>query len=464
MKEGFVVPTGEKIAYGMGDMAINIAYGAMNFYFLFFLTNVAGISAVVAGGIIMAAVAWDAITDYWMGLISDRTSTRMGRRRPFILFGAVPFGLCYALLWLVPFDDPRALAAYYFVIVILYKVAFTVVSIPYNSLHPELSQNYDERTSISGYRMSLSFVGTLLAAAGIMLVVDVLFPGRPAYGRSYPVQGMIFGAFMTVILLVTFAGTKERTPAVAPHAAFQGFFKSLSSTLALREFRYVLGMFIFNMVGFDLMSALLVFFLKDVIHIPEDFTFIIMAVPLVVAVASAPLWVYLGERWGKRKAYRTAALYLAMVFLACLVAPVGSKPFVIGVCVLAGVGISASQVIPFSIIPDVIEVDEYEHGTRREGAFYGVIMFLYKVSAAVAINVASLLLGLFGYVESTAGQITAQPASALWAVRILIGVGPGLCFLVSAFFVHRLPITRERFDEIKRIIQERKGSGAPAGK
>jgi GPH family glycoside/pentoside/hexuronide:cation symporter len=456
MKEGFVVPTREKFAYGMGDLAINIAYGALNFYFLFFLTNVAGISAVVAGTIIMVAVAWDAITDYWMGIISDRTFTKMGRRRPFILFGAIPFGIAYALLWFVPFNDPQVLAIYYFVIVIIYKAAFTVVAIPYNALHPELSQNYDERTSISGYRLGLSFIGTLLAAAGIMVIVDVLFPGKEAYAKSYPVQGVVFGALITVILFITFAGTKERTMPQKREGSFEGFFKSLKSTLSLREFRFVLGMFIFNMIGFDLMSAILVFFLKDVIHIPEDFTFVIMAIPLVIAVASAPLWVYLGEKWGKKKAYRAAAIYMFAVFLACLVAPVGSKPFVIGVCVFAGIGVSASQVIPFSIIPDVIEVDEYEHGTRREGAFYGVIMFLYKVAGAIAINLASLFLGALGYMESTAGQVVEQPASALWAIRILLGVGPGLCFLVSAYFVHRLPITRERFNEIKRIIEERK--------
>ncbi len=456
MKEGFIVPTREKIAYGMGDLAVNIAYGALNFYYLFFLTNVAGISAVWAGTIIMAAVAWDAITDYWMGLISDRTVSRMGRRRPYILYGAVPFGLSYALLWIVPFKDPAALGIYYFIIIMVYKAAFTVVSIPYNALHPELSQNYDERTSISGYRLGLSFVGTLLAAAGIMVVVDVIYPGKLAYAKSYPVQGVIFGALITAILFITFAGTRERVQPDRTGMKFEGFFKSLSSTLSLREFRFVLGMFIFNMVGFDLMSALLVFFLKDVIHIPEDFTFVIMAIPLVVAVASAPLWVHLGERWGKKKAYERAAVYMVLIFLACMAAPVGNKTYVIAVCVLAGVGISASQVIPFSIIPDIIEVDEYEHGTRREGAFYGVIMFLYKVSAAVAINIASVFLGVMGYVESVSGQVVEQPASALWAIRILLGVGPGLCFLVSAIFVHYLPINKERFEEIKRVIEERK--------
>ncbi len=451
MKEGFVVTVKEKLAYGLGDFAINIAYTTLGFYIVFFLVNVAGIPAKWAGLIFLIARAWDAVTDYFMGIISDRTKSRFGRRRPYILFGAVPLGITFVLLWIVPFHETFHLILYYLAITMIFNTAFTVVAIPYNSLLPELSQNYDERTSITGYRMALTFIGNLVAAAGVAVIVDVWFPGKEAYRESYPVMGMIFAVIMIVALFITFKGTTERVQ--SEEVFTEGLFKSLKSILKLKEFRFVLGMFLFNMIAFDLIQAVFIFYLKDVIRISEDLTFVIMGIPLVVAVLAAPLWIFISEKLEKRRAYISAAVYFSLSMLLCLAAPEGNMIFVIIIAVLAGIGISASQIIPFSIIPDIIEIDEYENGTRREGAFYGIIMFLYKVASAAAVGVATALLGYFGYVE---GSKIPQPESAVSAIRILIGVGPGVFFLISAVFVKFLPITRERFDEVRKALELRK--------
>ncbi|WP_455381179.1 MFS transporter, partial [Salinispira pacifica] len=215
MKEGYTVPVREKLAYGLGDFATNVAYGGIGFYFVFFLTDVAGVPAAVAGSVLLIARLWDAVTDYFMGTISDRTRSRFGRRRPYILAGSLPFGIAFLLLWLVPAGSAALLYGYYVAVTLFFNSAFTVVAIPYNSMLPELTQNYNERTSIAGYKMGLSFVGTLVAAAGIMLFVDVIFPGKPAYARSFPLMGAIFGVLITGSLLVTFAGTRERVSAPA---------------------------------------------------------------------------------------------------------------------------------------------------------------------------------------------------------------------------------------------------------
>jgi len=460
MKKDFVLSTKEKFAYGMGDFALMIGYGAIGFYLVFFLTDVAGLPAEWAGYIFLIARIWDAVTDYAMGLISDRTKSRYGKRRPYILFGAIPFGIIFSLMWIVPFESQGMLFAYYLSIVMLFNTIFTIVSIPYNALTPGMTQNYDERTSLSGFRMGLSFSGTLVAAAGIMVVVDLIFPGEEAYRSSFPVMGIIFGAIASAALIFTFLGTKER---VQDHiqAPRKSFFKNLKSILALREFRIILGMFLFNMVGFDLIQVMLIYFLKHVIHVSEDYTFVTMAVPLIVAIAAAPLWVKLGEKWGKKKAYLVAAIYLFISLMVCLVAPVGNLVFMIVLSAFVGIGISASQVIPLSIIPDVIEVDEYKNGTRQEGAIYGIIMFLYKFASAIAINVATLMLGFWGYIEVSADTVTeiVQPESAVNAIRLIMGIGPGIFFLISALFVKMLPITKERFDKIKKAIEDRKTYG-----
>lgn len=461
MNEEWVVSKKEKVAYGMGDLAINIAYGAIGFYFVFFLTDVAGLPVDWAGLIFLIARVWDAITDYAMGVISDRTKSRFGRRRPYILFGSIPFGIMFFMLWITPFESDLLLFFYYTTVTILFNTAFTVVAIPYNAMLPELSQNYDERTSIAGFKMGLSFVGTLLAAAGSAIIIDVIFPGKDVYRSSFPVMGAIFGGLIAASLLVTFTGTKERVTSFDSLSTGH-FFENLRSILKLSEFRIVLGMFLFNMIGFDLIQVVLIYFLKHVIHVSEDLSFVFMAIPLVVAIASVPMWIAIGKKWGKKNAYIFAAIYLSLSFLLCLFVPEGGMNWMIVLCVLAGVGISASQVIPFSIIPDVIEIDEHKNGVRREGAIYGVIMFLYKAASAIAINLFAVLLAFFGYLETRAGQTeidTVQPDSAILAIRIIMGVGPGICFLLSAVFVKMLPITKESFAEVKEALEQRRGGG-----
>ncbi len=460
MKKDFVIPIREKLAYGVGDTAINIAYGAIGFYMLWFIINVGGISPAKGGLIFMLARAWDAITDYLMGRISDQTKSKWGRRRPYIFFGAIPMGICFAMLWYVPQATEAMRFAYYLTVFILFNTAFTVVAVPYGSLMAEMTQNYDERTSLSGFRMGSSFVGTLLGAAGVSLIVDVLFGDLPKT-QSFPYMGMIFGVLIIGILFITASGTRER----ARHSeqAYEGFMETIGSFFKLKEFRIVLGMFLFNMIGFDIIMASFYFFIADVVKIEGDPT-VFMAIPLVIAAAASPLWIFLGERWGKQKAYIIAAFYFTAVMLLCLIAPEKNVGMTVLICALAGIGISASQIIPWSILPDVIEIDEYKNGVRREGAFFGISTFLYKVASAIAIAGTGAALGYFGYIEASpdeaiaATQVIVQPDSALMAVRGLIGVAPGICFLISAFFVYILPINKERFQEILAELEARKAA------
>lgn len=458
MKKDYVIPIREKLAYGVGDTAINIAYGAIGFYMLYFMVNVGGISPGYAGLIFGLARAWDAITDYMMGRISDATKSKWGRRRPYIFFGAIPMGICFAGLWFVPQGSELFRFFYYLIVFIMFNTAFTVVAVPYGSLMAEMTQNYDERTSLAGFRMGASFIGTLIGAAGVSLVVDVLFEGVPK-SSSFSYMGMMFGALTILILFVTAAGTRERTQ-LTEHA-FEGFFKTIGSFFKLKEFRIVLGMFLFNMIGFDIIMANFYFFIADVVKVQGDAT-VYMAIPLVIAAAASPLWIYLGNKLGKKKAYIIAAVYFSIVMLGCLVVPEGNITYTIVICALSGIGISASQIIPWSILPDVIEIDEYHNGIRREGAFFGISTFLYKVASAVAIALTGAVLGIYGYIEASpdeavkATQVIVQPESAIMAVRFLIGVAPGISFIISAIFVKFLPITKESFAEILKELEARK--------
>jgi glycoside/pentoside/hexuronide:cation symporter, GPH family len=453
MKEGFVVPLKEKIAYGLGDLANNLAITAMNFYFIFYIVNVSGLTPLLAGITFWVSRSIAAVTDLMMGIISDRTSSKFGRRRVYLLAGAVPVGVFFLMLWLIPFKDQTGLFIYYLIAMILFNVGLSVVSIPYNSLMPELTQNYDERTSISGYRMAFSFTGNLLAAAGVAVIVDNIFPGRNSYPTSYPIMGIIFGVVVILLYFFTFAFTRERVHAEAELVLGKGFWHELKSLWQVREMRYMISLFVFNQVAADIFMAMVIFFLKDVMKIGDDVTSIVMGLPLIIAVASAPLWVYLGDKMGKRRAYILGAFFYLVPLALILFVPPGSTVMVYVIAVLAGLGSSATQVLPWSMIPDVVEFDEYQNGVRREGFYMGVLQLVYKVASALIIFLATGLLGLFGYVENNPGG---QPNEALLAVRLVLGLGTGIFYTIAALFAIRLPLTRERFDEVKRLIAERK--------
>lgn len=455
MKEGFVVPVKEKIAFALGDFGNNLVITAMGFYYLFFAVNVGGLTPVLAGVTYWVSRSVAACTDLLMGILSDRTSSRFGRRRIYLLAGAVPMGVTFMLLWLSPFNSQAATFFYYLTIMLAFNVVLSFVTIPYNSLMPELSQNYDERTSISGFRMAFSFLGNLLAAAGVAVIVDNIFAGRAVYKTSYPVMGLIIGGITIVLMLACFLGTHERVHAQAEEIVGKHFWHDLKTMWQVREMRLMIVMFVLNQVGADIFMALIVFYLKDVMLIPDSLTSLVMAVPLVIAVASVPLWVFLGEKMGKRQAYVLAAFFFLIPLLMVIFAPAGNVPIVIVIAILIGVGSSATQVLPWGMLPDVIEFDEYQNGVRREGFYMGVTQLIYKVCSALTVLLFTSLIGVFGYIQDSVG---AQPASATLAIRLLMGLGTALFYLAAALFAHILPLTKERFDEVKRLVVERKAA------
>lgn len=451
MSKTNALKTREKVFYGLGDLGNNIAYGAVGFYFVFFLTDVAGLSPAWAGYVFMIARMWNAVCDLIMGIVSDRTKTRFGRRRPFLLFGAVPLAIGFAMLWIVPFSGNVQLIIYFTLIGIFFNTMYSLVSIPYNALLPELSQDYNERTSISGYKMAFSFVGSLLSAMGVTLIVDTIFPGKSSYTKSFPVMGLVMGVILAVCILFAFAGTKERVQSKAEEGS-ENVWKNLKSLIKLREFKLVLGVFIFNMVAFDVIMALYIYYLKYALDISEDLSYIFMAIPLVAAVAATPLWVAVSNKIGKEKAYTISALYFVLPLLACIFIPASNMPVTILVTVLIGVGISASQVLVFSILPDVVEADEAKNGVRREGIIYGTTMLLYKICSAIFVAIVTAALGWIGYAESADATVAAQSEGTILGIRILMGAVPAVCLVISVLFIRKLAMNKDQFDKMKQSI------------
>ncbi|MCX4363009.1 MAG: MFS transporter, partial [Clostridia bacterium] len=411
--------------------------------------------------VFLIAKFWDAVTDYLMGRISDKTKSKWGKRRVYMLFGAVPFGLAFLLLWIAPFGEGAQLGKmiYYTLAYMVFNTAWTVVYIPYKAINANMTDNYDERTSLNGIRIALANVGIILGAALFALFADgqeSLFYELFGNARhAYLASAGIFAFISIVIMLLCAGNVKERVDSIEQND--KGFFVTLKEFFKLPEFRNVMMCYLLSMIGFDIIMAVFMFFINDSLGFGGGtMAMIFVAIPLLCAIASSFVWVKLSEKFNKHKVYTIACAYMAFVLLFAIFVPASNVATTVLLCVFAGFGMSAIQILPYASVPDVVEVDEYVNGTRREGAYYGITQFMYKVANGVSIALVSAVLGAFGYKESMDGAIIEQPQSALLAVRIVLGALPGAIFLISIIFSHRANLSRERFASIKKQLDIRR--------
>jgi GPH family glycoside/pentoside/hexuronide:cation symporter len=350
--------------------------------------------------------------------------------------------------WVPPWTHPLVLAAHYGLMYMIYDTIATFVYVPYYTLTPELTLDYDERTSLSTARMLFSIVGGLIAFTLPTLLIDSFADPR----TGYFVMAIVFGGLGALPLLLTFFGTRERPEYQAMQQPTLR--ESLSAMRGNRPFQFGLGIFLLTWTTIDIIQAVLLFFIIDWLHMGST-SELIMGSVFISAAVFLPLWGWLSERWDKRRAYIAGMIFFAVVMLALIfLGPSTPLWGVFAVTTLAGVGVAAAHVIPWSILPDAIEWDELQTGQRHEGAFYSLVTLAQKVASSIALPLVGLLLAATGYVEANAGGT--QPTSALLAIRGLMGVVPSIMLLGGIVFALRYPLSRESHADIRRQLAERR--------
>jgi GPH family glycoside/pentoside/hexuronide:cation symporter len=440
-----------KIIYGSGDIGFSLTTTIVAAYFLFFLTNVVGIRPAVAGIAILIGRSWDYINDPIIGHISDRTRSRWGRRRPFLLFGALPFALAFAMMWFKPpWESVVVLTAYYAAAYLLFDTAATFVYMPYYALTPELTEDYDERTSLTSYRMFYSIFGSLLAFTIPLMIVGSFSPQN---ADKVFLMGAIFGLVSALPLLLVFATTKEKHEF---EEQTQPTFKdSLKAAFKNKPFVFGAVIYLITWVSFDIMQTVLLFFIKFVMG-REAESDLIMATIFIVAIIALPFWEWTSRKLNKRLAYAAGVAFWAVVQVI-IITMNASSPLVLilFLCGLAGIGVGAAHVLPWSIIPDAIEWDEYQTGERHEGMFYSLVTLMQKIASSIAIPLTAVFLDVTHYVPNSA----TQPASALLGIRILVGPIPALLLIIGIVFALKYPLSREEFTRVVKELDARRLKG-----
>ena len=444
------LPTWRKWMYGSGDFGFSITSTIVVAYFAIFLTDVVGIRPGIAAIAIFIGRSWDYINDPLFGYISDRTRTRWGRRRPYLLFGPIPFAIVFALMWWrPPIQGDVALVVYYAFIYVLYDAAATMIYMPYFALTPELTSDYDERTSLTSVRAFFSILGSLVAFTIPLMIVNGF---SPDHASNILRMGIIFAIVSAIPLYVVFFGTRERPEFM--NLKQPGLVESIRDSLQNRPFIFSAVIYLFTWVTVDILETFLLYFIKYVVN-RESNSDLIMATIFIVAIIALPLWVWTSRRLNKRLAYIIGMVFFGAVLLVMINLTSTTPLYLLLIlCVLAGIGVSAAHIIPWSIIPDAIEYGELKTGERHEGMFYSLISLSQKVASSVAIPLALLVLDRTGYIPNS----TQQPASAVQGIRILAGPIPAAMMCIGILFAILYPLGRERYTQIARELEDRRSA------
>jgi GPH family glycoside/pentoside/hexuronide:cation symporter len=427
------LPATTRHGYGVGAAGLAIANTAVMFFLLKYLVDGAGLSPSMAGAVLMIGKLWDAITDPIIGRLSDRTSTRFGVRRPWIALGSLPFVTAFAALWWgLPVQGLNA-GIVYSLLFIGYSTAYTAVVVPYGALTPVLSRSYDERTQINAARMGWSMAGGIFAGIGVPMMLA-------SEGGSWRMVGIVLGIASLVPLIATVIATKRYDrPVARPEDA-----GSALAVVKNAAFIRVVILFAAGWSTIAVLSAAIPFFVEQHMRAPALLDATLAAIQLS-ALAAIPLVSWLAGRFEKHGAYAITIASLAAVLVALTLLPAGHGTLTVFVALLTGPGVAAAHVLPWAMLPDVVDADRARTGLHRDGAFYGVMTFIEKIVTAIVLGALGLFLDLAGYVEGA----TAQPDSARVAILMAMGPLPAVALICAAFLAwKRPPMTRAEYESI----------------
>lgn len=436
---------GLKIGYGIGDIGSNIFIVTSGLFLLFFLINILGVKPALAGLVLLFPKLWDVISDPIMGGISDITRSRMGRRRPYLLAASIPFGIIFFLMFLTPhYNSELAKALYVGLMFAIGCTVFTVFNVPYSSMVAEMSDDYNERMSITSFRMIGSSIGVLLAGGLAMPLVEIGGGGE----AGFRFMGIVLGSMITVFCLISFFGTRKAKtlPVIDERPPFSEQVK-----IAFRNtpFKMLMMMYTFQSLGIGVLMAGLIYYVKYVMDLPEIAMGIVFPILIVTAIIFIPVWLKIGVKIGKIKAY-TIGLSILSVMLFSLFFTKSSQLNLFYVQIfLLGIGFSSFQLFPFSMLPDTIEFDELQSGMRREGIFSGIWSSAQKTAYSVGPSIVGFTLSISGFVNASV-----QPESVELGIRIIFCLFTALMILISLLPFYKYDLTEERFEEIKRMIQQ----------
>ena len=435
-----------KLFYGIGDVGNAIVNSAIQFFLLIFYTDGALLPPALVGSALLVGKIWDAINDPLFGWFSDRTSSkRFGKRRVFMIFGAIPLGLSIMLLWFVPKRlDQIGIFLWVAFTFILFDTLWTLTNVPYYSLTSELTEDYDERSSLTSFRMVLAVPAYLVGAALTPAIVGMFAVKYTGYGFI----GIIYGVIATAALLISASGFREKRDIIDNKSSISPV-KAIQFTFRNKPFvRLIIAYLIMNL-SFALIKTLMAYFLTYQLKMEKEVP-LFMGILLIVVVIFIFPWKKLSEKWDKGPAYGLGMAIGALSVGVCFFFPNRPNELIYLVAITAGIGFAANWVFPWSMMADVVDHDRLETGEYRSGMYYGVWGLATKISEAIAIASTGWLLALYEYVPNVE-----QTTSTLFGIRLFFGPVPAFFMIIALPLLFWYPLNRAAHQKIRQQLHEK---------
>lgn len=443
------------IGYGLGDIYGGGAFLIVGMFFMFFLTEVVGMKPALAGLMFGVGKIWDGISDPLMGYLSDRTKSRLGRRRVYFLWGIIPIALTFAMLWIPVNSSSQALLfGYYLFAYILLDAALTMVMTPYSALPAEMSSDFRMRNRLSSSRLIFSGLSSLVAALVPSMIIGS-FPGNP--GRGHFVMGIVFGLVFALPWVIVYLSTWENNAQREPEAD-GNFIREFITISRNKSFRIHFLMYVMAYTAMDVLMALFTYYLTYYLGRPGLYS-LAMGTLMVVQLAMMPVYTIIANRKGQAFSYGVGLSVWALgMFLTRGLNADSPALAVAAVCAVIGMGTSAGVLMPYAMLPFVIDVDELITGEQRSGVYAGAMTLMRKlVQGLFALPAIGFMLQGIGFASGK----TQSPEVLAKFFAFFIGV-PGALIVLGIIFATRFRITPESHAVLRLELARLRAGGALA--
>jgi len=444
-----------RCAYGVADIYGGGAFVIIGTFFTVFLTKALGMPPALAGTIPLIGKVWDAVTDPVMGNITDRTRSKFGPKRFYILIGSLVSAVTFVLLWLpLPQASLWLKYVFYVLMYMLFSTGFTIVMVPYNALLPDMVDDYTARGRFTSVRMAFSAFGNIIAGLGATLIIsDNTDSGR------YVLAALIFGALFGIAILLTFFGTWEKQKPVIKISLKESFIQSFT-VYRSHCFKLFIAIFIFGQAATDFVTGLAVYYIDDVLNAYGGgrFTYL-MGVILVSQFVGMLIFNPIMAKTNKKMPILIGFPVRIAATLAMLAFSHEGANFnlILALTFIVGLGMAGSSTTIYALLADMADVDELITSINRPGTCSGMATFIRKICAGLSVSVIGVLLAMVGYDETLAAAGARQAAATQSGIAYIYIFVPVLLCVVTMFFTARFPMGKEEFQVIRREIARRKG-------
>ena len=436
----------EKIGYGLGDTASHFVWDMVGFWILIFYTDTFGISAAVAGTIMLIARVWDMVSDPLMGIIADRTNTRWGKFRPYILWMAIPYSVLAVLAFSTPDLGQTGKIIYAAVTYLLLMTVFTAINLPYSSLGAVMTSDSYERAGLNSYRFVFAFIGQFIVTGTALYLATYFGNGDSAKGYQYTL--ILFSIVSFILFMITFKTTKERVS--PPKEQKQNLKEDFKNLFKNKPWVILFVVGIISFVMFAMQNLSIAYYFKYFIGKEENVQ-LFNVIGTIALIAGIPLSKPLSKRFGKRNVYVASSLLSGMFFILLYFPGVENIYTIYILNILAKFTYAPAVPLLWTMLADTADYSEWKTGRRSTGLVFSAATFAQKAGWGIGGALAGWLLAIYNFQPNVE-----QSATALNGIKLMISVFPGILYMSAAVLLYFYSIDHKTCLVMQKELEARR--------